>query len=187
VLLNNAVRNVSLLVLIATASGLLVGCRREVRDYRTDPPVSTALDDIALMPGGIGGAPPDVYVALSRPYESNAYNLSMGKQLYSWFGCRSCHADGEGGSGPAFLDGWWHYGADVVSIFASIRDGRPGGMPAFKNQLTTDQVWQLAGYVQTIGAYSAVTAAPGRNDEKQTRPAENRAPANQAPLEPPAR
>ena len=43
--------------------------------------------------------------------------------------------------------------------------------------MTTEQIWQLAGYVQTIGAYSAKTAAPSRNDEKQTRPAENRAPA----------
>jgi cytochrome c oxidase cbb3-type subunit 3 len=31
--------------------------------------------------------------------------------------------------------------------------------------------------VRTIGAYSAKTAAPSRSDEKQTRPAENRAPA----------
>jgi cytochrome c oxidase cbb3-type subunit 3 len=43
--------------------------------------------------------------------------------------------------------------------------------------MTTEQIWQLAGYVQTIGAYSVKTAAPGRNDEKQTRPAENRGPA----------
>jgi cytochrome c oxidase cbb3-type subunit 3 len=167
--------------------GLLCGCRREVREYRTDPPVAAALDEIALMPGGIGGAPPDVYVAQSRPYEVNAYNLSAGKQLYSWFGCRNCHADGQGGAGPAFLDGWWRYGPDMVSIYASIRDGRSGGMPAFKRRLTTEQIWQLAGYVQTIGAYSAITAAPGRNDEKQTRPAENRAPASLAPLQPPAR
>jgi cytochrome c oxidase cbb3-type subunit 3 len=31
--------------------------------------------------------------------------------------------------------------------------------------------------VQTIGSYEGKTAAPSRNDEKQTRPAENRAPA----------
>jgi cytochrome c oxidase cbb3-type subunit 3 len=50
-------------------------------------------------------------------------------------------------------------------------------MPAFRDKMTTEQIWQLAGYVQTIGAYAAKTGAPGRNDEKQTRPAENRAPA----------
>jgi cytochrome c oxidase cbb3-type subunit 3 len=50
-------------------------------------------------------------------------------------------------------------------------------MPPFCNKMTTEQIWQVAGYVQTIGAYSAKTAAPGRDDGKQTRPAENRTPA----------
>lgn len=155
----------------------LTGCQREERSLRLDPPLAQALDRIALMPNGIGGAPPAIYFALGLPYETNAYNLGQGKRLYAWFGCRSCHADGEGGAGPAFLDGWWDYGPDAVSIFASIRDGRPHGMPAFRDKMTTEQIWQLAGYVQTIGAYRASTAAPSRNDEKQTRPAENRAPA----------
>jgi len=155
----------------------LTACQREERDLRLDPPVAAALDGIALMPNRISGAPPQVYFALGQPYQRNAYNLSQGKHLYSWFGCESCHADGSGSSGPGFLDGWWYYGPEMVSIFASIRDGRPHGMPAFGNRMTTEEIWQLAGYVQTIGAYSAKTAAPSRNDAKQTRPAENRAPA----------
>jgi len=155
----------------------LAGCQREERSLRLDPPLAHALDGIALMPNGISGAPPEVYFALDRPYEVNAFNLSQGKRLYAWFGCRTCHGDGEGGVGPAFLDGWWDYGPEMVSIFASIRDGRPHGMPAFHDQMTTEQIWQLAGYVQAIGAYRASAAAPSRNDEKQTRPAENRAPA----------
>lgn len=129
------------------------------------------------MPDGIGGAPPQVYVALSKPYANNAYDLAQGKRLYSWFGCPQCHGQGEGGKGPPFLDGWWQYGPDMVSIFASIRDGRPNGMPSFRDRMPTEQIWQLAGYVQAIGAYSAKTAYPGRNDGKQMRPAENRAPA----------
>jgi cytochrome c oxidase cbb3-type subunit 3 len=164
------------LVLIGVALAM-AACQREERELRLDPPVAAALDRIALMPNAIGGAPPQVYFALDKPYESNAFNLSQGKRLYSWFGCKSCHSDGQGGIGPAFLDGWWNYGPEMVSIVASIRDGRPHGMPAFVDKMTTEQIWQLAGYVQTIGAYSAKTAAPSRNDEKQTRPAENRAPA----------
>ena len=139
--------------------------------------MAAALDLIRLMPNGIGGAPPQAYYELDRPYETNSYNLAEGKRLYGWFGCRDCHADGQGRTGPSFLDGWWYYGPEVVSIFSSIRDGRPHGMPAFRDRMTTEQIWQLAGYVQTIGAYSAKTGAPGRNDEKQTRPAENRGPA----------
>jgi cytochrome c oxidase cbb3-type subunit III len=153
------------------------GCQREERQFRLDPPVAESLDKIALMPNRIGGAPPPVYFALAKPYEANAYNLSQGKRLYSWFGCEACHGHGEGGIGPAFLDGWWYYGPEMVSIFASIRDGRPHGMPAYRDRMTTEQIWQLAGYVQTIGSYAGKTAAPSRNDEKHVRPAENRAPA----------
>jgi cytochrome c oxidase cbb3-type subunit 3 len=157
---------------------LLTGCEREQRELRRDPPIASALDDVKVMPSGVGGAPPDVYTALDKPYVSNAYDLSQGKRLYGWFGCRTCHGDGRGtAKGPPLLDGWWQYGPDIVSIVVSIRDGRPGGMPRFSDKLCTEQIWQLAGYVQTLGAYSARTAAPSRDDDVQTRPAENRAPA----------
>ncbi|WP_458759623.1 c-type cytochrome [Afipia sp. TerB] len=164
-------------ILLLGLALVVAGCQREERQLRLDPPVASALDKIALMPNRISGAPPEIYYALGKPYQSNAYNLSQGKRLYAWFGCETCHGHGEGGIGPAFLDGWWLYGPEMVSIVASIRDGRPHGMPAFANKMTTEQIWQLAGYVQTIGAYEAKTAAPSRNDDKYTRPAENRAPA----------
>jgi cytochrome c oxidase cbb3-type subunit 3 len=165
------------IVALLAAACVIAGCQREERELRLDPPTAAALDQIKLMPNGIGGAPPPIYVALEMPYERNAYNLSQGKRLYTWFGCKACHADGQGGAGPAFLDGWWYYGPEMVSIVSSIRDGRPHGMPPFRDKMTTEQIWQLAGYVQTIGAYSPKTAATSRDDEKQTRPAENRAPA----------
>ncbi|WP_117191598.1 c-type cytochrome [Rhizobium terrae] len=164
--------------LLAALTGAIgLGWLREPRQYRTDPPISAALEGFRLMPNAIGGAPPEVYFALGKPYEGTAYDLSQGKRLYSWFGCASCHGEGEGGAGPAFLDGWWLYGPSMVSIVASIRDGRPHDMPAFRDKMTIDQIWQLAGYVKSIGAYSAKLTAPSRNDAPQTRPAENRAPA----------
>ena len=162
-------------VFIATL--LLSACKREQRDFRTAPPAAQKLGDIAVLPGGISGAPPAIDRALGHPYQTNAYQLSEGKRLYGWFNCSGCHAQGGGSSGPALTDGWSRYGPDMVSILVSIRDGRPNGMPAFRDKLTTEQIWQLAGYVQAMGAYSAQTAAPNRNDEMQARPSENRAPA----------
>jgi cytochrome c oxidase cbb3-type subunit 3 len=154
------------------------GCEREQRELRLDPPLDEALNHVAAMPNRIGGAPPAVHAALGDPYVANAYNLSQGKRLFTWFNCKDCHGDGGlGGSGPSLVDGWWNYGPDLVSIFLSIRDGRPNGMPSFADKLTTEQIWQLTGYVQTMGAYVASTAAPGRDDTRQVRPAENRAPA----------
>jgi cytochrome c oxidase cbb3-type subunit III len=155
----------------------LSACERERRDLRADPPAVDALDHVAPMDSGIDGAVPRVVSALGEPYERNAYQLSQGKRLYDWFNCKGCHANGGGASAPALTDGWWRYGPDRVSIYLSIRDGRPQGMPAFRNKLTPEQIWQLTGYVRAMDANSASTAAPSRNDEMQSRPAENRAPA----------
>ena len=167
---------------VLLALPLLGGCRVENRETRLDPPLAEALDHIALMPNGIGGSPPEIYTIMGKPYRTSSFHLSQGKRLYEWFGCQACHGDGQGGNAPSLIDGWWNYGPDLTSIYASIRDGRPGGMPAFRNRLTNEQIWQLAGYVQVMGAYSPPFAAPGRSDRPQTRPAENRAPAASAPL-----
>jgi cytochrome c oxidase cbb3-type subunit 3 len=175
-------RNGVVLAAMLPALVLLCGCRLEDRETRPDPPVAEALNQVLLMPNGIGGSPPEVYEALGRPYRDSSFHLSQGKRLYEWFGCQACHADGQGGSGPSLIDGWWNYGPDLPTLYTSIRDGRPGGMPAFRDRLTYDQIWQLAAYVQAMGAYSGSVSAPGRSDRPQTRPAENRLPAASAPL-----
>lgn len=165
----------------------LAGCKRENRELRTDPPVQSALNAVRVMPVGIAGAPPPVIAAQGEPFESNAYQLTQGKRLYDWFNCKGCHANGGGLSGPALTDGWWRYGPDAVSIFVSIRDGRPNGMPAFRDHMTTDQIWQLTGYIRSVGAYTSKTQYPSRNDEMQSRPSENRAPAAADISAPPSR
>ena len=83
------------------------------------------------MPNGISGRHPRVIAALGQPYRNNAYQMTRASGSTRWFNCKGCHADGGGDLGPALMDGWWRYGPDPVSIFASIRDGRPHGMPAF--------------------------------------------------------
>ncbi|WP_337268256.1 c-type cytochrome [Oryzifoliimicrobium ureilyticus] len=163
--------------LVVAASSAALGWLRTPRQYRTDPPIMSALEHYRLMPNKISGAPPEVYFAIGKPYELTAYDMSQGKRLYSWFGCASCHGDGRGANGPSFIDGWWIYGPSMVSIVASIHDGRPHGMPSFSDKMTIDEIWQLAGYVKALGAYSPSLSAPQRNDEKHTRPAENRGPA----------
>ncbi len=162
---------------IPLAMLMLSACKRETRELRIDPPVQAALNQVAPMANRINGSPPQVIAALGSPYGDNAYQLDQGKRVFEWFNCNGCHASGGGDTGPALMNGWWRYGPDPVSIFLSIRDGRPNGMPAFADRLTTEQIWQLEGYVRTIGSYRPKTAAPSRNDEMQSRPAENRGPA----------
>ena len=165
-------------ILSIIALTALAACKREARALRTDPPIADALNHVEPMSDGIGGAVPRVVSALGNPYQNNAWELNQGKRLYTWFNCKTCHADGGGASGPPLMAGWWRYGPDEVSIFLSIRDGRPNGMPPFGSRLTRDQIWELTGYVRSIGAWSASTAAPGRNDAMHARPSENRAPAS---------
>jgi cytochrome c oxidase cbb3-type subunit III len=156
---------------------LLAACKREERHFRTDPPIAQALGKVVVMPGGISGAPPGIDRVEGHPFAGNAYQLSQGKQLFDQFNCTGCHAQGGGASGPALTDAWWRYGPDPVSIFVSIRDGRPHGMPAFRNRLTNEQIWQITHYVRTLGTTMPETAAPSRNDTMHARPAENRGPA----------
>jgi cytochrome c oxidase cbb3-type subunit III len=165
---------------------LLAGCKREERSLRLPPPLAAAFNQVALMPNKIGGAPPYAIAALDHPYDKNAYQLAQGKRLWAWFGCPACHGDGSGKWGPSLVDGWWRYGPDEASIFVTIRDGRPGGMPSFADKMTTEQIWQLTGYVRAMGADYSTAAAPGRNDDVQTRPAENRAPVAPEQLRHPA-
>lgn len=173
----NSYRGFAAVGLMLVVAATMLGWFRQPLELRLDPPLTSDLERFRLMPNGISGTPPESYFALGKPYETVAYNLSQGKRLYAWFGCAQCHGDGRGGPGPSFIDGWWLYGPEMVSIVASIRDGRPHGMPSFRNRMTIEQIWQLAGYVQTIGSHQPKVAAPGRNDDKHTRPAENRGPA----------
>ena len=172
---------------VCVAAVGLTGCARETRELRLDPPVSAGLDKVLAMPNGVSGAPPQVYFKLDEPYTANAWQLGQGKRLYEQFNCKGCHGEGGGMSGPALIDGWWRWGPEVHSIYLSIRDGRPAGMPAYRERLTVEQMWQLAGYVQTIGAYAGGAQTPGRFDTMHARPAENRAPAATPPLVAPSR
>lgn len=111
-----------------------------------------------------------------RKYERNAYQLSQGKQLFQVFNCEGCHFAGGGGMGPALMDDHWIYGSSIENIFTTIQEGRPNGMPSFRDRATTEQIWQLAAYVRSIAALVPRDAAPGRNDGLWPRPAENRLP-----------
>jgi cytochrome c oxidase cbb3-type subunit 3 len=69
------------------------------------------------------------------------------EELYA-ANCAACHGGaGEGGIGPALKAGQYKFGRELAVVQASISQGRPGGMPAFGNQLTAEQVEALARYI----------------------------------------
>jgi cytochrome c oxidase cbb3-type subunit 3 len=143
-------------VLVATA------CEREVRPFqdlavasaRSQRPMGTTLH--------AGAQPPQT--PENSPFQENAYGISEGKRIYEQVNCVGCHAHGGGGMGPPLMDDEWIYGSHPANIFETIVEGRPNGMPSWRNKLTDTQVWQLVAYVQSMSGQAPIDALPSRSD-----------------------
>jgi cytochrome c oxidase cbb3-type subunit 3 len=110
--------------------------------------------------------------AIIASYERNAQALATGKRLFTWYNCNGCHASGGGGSGPALMDDVWIYGSDPMTIYLTIYDGRPNGMPGFGTRITENQIWQLVAYVRSLAGLGSSDAAPNRDDAMLGHPPE---------------
>jgi cytochrome c oxidase cbb3-type subunit 3 len=122
-------------------------------------------------------APHQTTVEQPDPYRDNAWGVSEGKRLFVSYNCSGCHANGGGGIGPALMDEEWIYGYEAPAIFSTIANGRPNGMPAFKDKVTEDQMWQLTAYVLSMSGQARIDVLPGRSDHLRARTAENLTPA----------
>jgi cytochrome c oxidase cbb3-type subunit 3 len=149
---------------------LLCGCDREERQSRGKPLGETA--PIIASPDTIypGNTPPPPLDPRAAAYDGNAFAIAQGQQLFSWMNCVGCHSHGGGGMGPALMDGKWRYGGRIDQIAASIYEGRPNGMPAWRNKLTDQQVWQLAAYVRTLSGQTRKDAVSARTDTMSNTP-----------------
>ena len=142
-------KTATLLMLSAT---MLLGCEREERDFHTPS----------------NSNPPGDH------YQRDAYDVAQGKRLFQWKNCSGCHSHGGGGMGPALMDDRWIYGGKIQQIYHSIRDGRANGMPAWKNRMTDQEIWQVAAFVRSMGRYVRKDVAPSRDDAIQSGKAESR-------------
>jgi cytochrome c oxidase cbb3-type subunit 3 len=163
---------------MAMAAGLaLAGCQREFRDLNPPPETGPRVVEVSdLRPGGEAPPPPD---PRDKEYEGNAFHISNGQRYFEWFNCSGCHFNGGGGIGPALMDDKWRYGGRIEQIYATIVQGRPNGMPAFRDKIPDTQVWEIAAYVRSMSGNADKLAAPSRGDEINTgSPISNR---NKAP------
>jgi cytochrome c oxidase cbb3-type subunit 3 len=149
------------LLLLCVAFG---GCERESRETN-NPPLPFHQGDLAttttVMAGGTRPAAPDPRIT---HYEKNAWHVSEGQRLYADFNCVECHAHGGGGIGPALIDEEWIYGSSSPQIVATLIQGRPNGMPSFRNILTEEQMWQTAAYVRAMAGQLPKDVPPSRGD-----------------------
>jgi cytochrome c oxidase cbb3-type subunit 3 len=156
---------------------LLAGCEREARRFDAPARNQSAAED---TPRSGGNQPALALEGQVRsplrsesPYDENAYAVAQGKRLYRWYNCSGCHSMGGGGIGPALMDNRWKYGGDPASIFASIMQGRPEGMPSFGGHIPEDQVWQIVAYVRSMSGQLRQDVAPSRGDALFPGPPEN--------------
>jgi cytochrome c oxidase cbb3-type subunit III len=146
----------------------LAGCEREERHFRaevhnageTESQRRQSINQPAMsLSGHVRGAEANISM-----YDDNAYAVAEGKRLYRWYNCSGCHFNGGGGIGPALMDSEWRYGSDPASLFASIVQGRPNGMPSFGGHIPDDQVWKIVAYVRSMGGAVRTDVAPSRSD-----------------------
>jgi cytochrome c oxidase cbb3-type subunit III len=170
-------RAVSILLLAALAAVVVAACEREQREARAEPVAEVAPLSITLsnLYPGQPPSPPEPSPQRAE-YENNAYHVSEGKRLYEWFNCSGCHAHGGGDIGPPLIDDQWIYGSEIENIYTTVVQGRPNGMPSFRNKIPEQQVWQIAAYVRAMSGQLRKDVASGRRDSMYTGPSEQRTP-----------
>jgi cytochrome c oxidase cbb3-type subunit III len=158
------------IAMVVALAVFAAGCDREKRDFTSDSGVAAHTARLTDLQPGAPSPPP----VMQSPLNGNAYGLSEGKRLFSWFNCVGCHHHGGGGIGPALMDHRWIYGSRPDQIYSAIVQGRPNGMPSYAGRLTDQQVWQLVAYVESLGGNAAKDAAPGRDDDMSSSKPEMR-------------
>jgi cytochrome c oxidase cbb3-type subunit III len=157
---------VGLAVLVLGAAA----CEREVRPFQ-DVSAASARSQKPVLTGLYAGtaAPP----AEESPFQGNAYGTGEGKHLFDQYNCSGCHSHGGGGMGPPLMDDKWIYGNRPANIFDTIIEGRPNGMPSFRNKIPDAQVWQLVAYVQSMSGQQPIDVLPSRSDHMRYSTPEN--------------
>jgi cytochrome c oxidase cbb3-type subunit III len=65
--------------------------------------------------------------------------------------CAACHGpEAKGGIGPDLTRKEFKFGRTGQAITQSISDGRPGGMPGFKNDLSHEKLESLVKYILSL-------------------------------------
>ena len=98
---------------------------------------------------------------MTSPSDLSAGKVTFGEK------CVTCHkSDGSGDVGPNLTDKNWIYGFDIKDVFATIKLGRPNGMPSHDALLNPIQIQQVASYVLSLKEVANGKPAQGDMIEK---------------------
>jgi mono/diheme cytochrome c family protein len=134
---------------VLTALALITACKSKE--------TSAAAGDTTSAAGGGG-------VAL-RPFHGDPQQAKQGRQLFINYNCYGCHGGLAGGAmGPSLRDTTWKYGRTDSAIVASIRDGRPGGMPSWRSTIPDTGIARLLVYIRSLRTSAEPTFFFSPND-----------------------
>ena len=147
---------------------LAAGCTAPAPDEAPAPP---GTGERLMVTAGALQAGPVVDTSHARnPHEGNELGKAEGQRLFGWFNCAGCHgAVGGGGMGPPLRDSQWIYGSTPASIFQSIAQGRPNGMPAFGRLIPDEQIWKLELYIRSLGGVDTTVRGGGSSGRSPTQ------------------
>jgi putative heme-binding domain-containing protein len=95
----------------------------------------------------------------SQTPQNTPETLDRGKALFQLH-CSYCHgARGEGGRGADLTTGQYRRGGSDAELFATIRNGIPGTMPAVS--ATDSEVWEMTAFVKRLGSPGLFEKAAG--------------------------
>jgi len=82
---------------------------------------------------------------------ADASMMNSGKKIFQTK-CATCHGMfGEGGIGPNLTDEYWLHGAQLMNIYATVRDGVTAkGMLSWERQLRPAELMAVSAYVSTL-------------------------------------
>ena len=127
---------------------LAASCTERVSEPHVDvaPPIIET--NVGPLPGvGEGPAEP-----IANPFANDLTALADGRRFFEQYNCAGCHGDhGGGGMGPSLRDDVWLYGGEFRQVAESIREGRNGVMPAWRERLSEDEQRAIAAWLLSQG------------------------------------
>jgi cytochrome c oxidase cbb3-type subunit 3 len=149
----------------------LAGCEREKRQFSAPPATFKAYDvTMSDIHPGTPGTPQPV----QNPSDNHAVDTNEGKRLFVQYNCSGCHFNGGGGIGPPLMDEKWIYGDKPENIYSTIVEGRPNGMPSFRQKIPDSQLREIVAYVRSMSGQLRKDVAPTRNDDMNAHRSEER-------------
>lgn len=107
----------------------------------------------------------NVQLAALRPFNGDKQTAIEGRQLFLKYNCYGCHGGLAGGAmGPSLRDSVWKFGGTDDQIRATILQGRPAGMPAWKGVIPDSDISKIIVYIHSLRTSAEPTFFFAAND-----------------------